>query len=76
MFFLSYSVLLVMSGCSPLFSLSLMPDGPVTLQGTPRSTLQRPLTGSGGARLMKGGSSRKPTVKWNFSGTPWGGTWL
>ena len=46
------------------------------LQGTPRSTLHLPLTGSGGARLTKGGSSKNPTVKWNFSGTPWGGTWL
>ena len=27
------------------------------------------------ARLMKGGSSRKPMVTWNFSGTPGGGTW-
>lgn len=42
-----------------------------TLHGTPRSMLHRPVTGSGGARLMKGGSSRKPTVRWNFSGTPW-----
>ena len=25
---------------------------------------------------MKGGSSRKPMVMWNFSGTPGGGTWL
>lgn len=46
------------------------------LQGTPRSTLHLPLTGSGGAKLTNGGSSRNPTVKWNFSGTPWGGTWL
>ena len=27
-------------------------------------------------RVIKGGSSRKPMVMWNFSGTPGGGTWL
>ena len=56
---------------SPLFPIILG-----TLQGTPRSTLHLPLTGSGGATLTKGGSSKNPTVRWNFSGTPWGGTWL
>ena len=33
------------------------------LHGTPRSTLHLPVTGSGGAILIKGGSSRNPTVK-------------
>ena len=42
----------------------------------PLSTLHLPDTGSGLAMLIKGGSSRKPMVRWNFSGTPWGGTWL
>jgi hypothetical protein len=25
---------------------------------------------------MYGGSSRKVILRWNFSGTPWGGVWL
>ena len=40
------------------------------LQRMPLSTLHFPETGSGGAMLMKGGSSRNPIVRWNFSGTP------
>lgn len=44
-----------------------------TLHITPRSSEHRPVTGSGGARFMYGGSSRNVILMWNFSGTPWGG---
>ena len=45
-----------------------------TLQVTPRSTLHFFVIGSGGDNLMKGDSSKNPTVNENFSGTPSGGT--
>ena len=35
-----------------------------------------PVMGSGSEMMMKGGSSRKVIRMENFSGTPWGGTWL
>lgn len=44
-----------------------------TLQRTPLSIEHFPVMGSGGARLMYGGSSRNVIFRWNFSGTPWGG---
>ena len=34
------------------------------------------VTGSGSEMMMNGGSSRNVTLIENFSGTPWGGTWL
>ena len=43
---------------------------------TPRSGEQWPVTGSGSAILMNGGSSRNAILRWNFSGTPSGGLWL
>ena len=47
-----------------------------TKQTTPLFMLHLPVTGSGSEMMMKGGSSRKLTLIENFSGTPWGGTWL
>lgn len=44
-----------------------------TRQRTPRSIKHLPLIGSGGVKLMYGGSSKKDIFKWNFSGTPCGG---
>ena len=61
---------------SKTYVCSGIPTGFGTRHGTPRSTLHFPVTGSGGPRLMNGGSSRNPTVRWNFSGTPCGGMWL
>jgi hypothetical protein len=45
-------------------------------QKTPLLRVHLPVTGSGGARLMYGGSSRNVILRWNFSGTPWGGLWV
>ena len=47
-----------------------------TKQTTPLFMLHLLVTGSGSEMMMKGGSSRKVTLMENFSGTPWGGTWL
>lgn len=43
---------------------------------TPLSIEHLPVIGSGGAKLMYGGSSKNVIFKWNFSGTPCGGVWL
>lgn len=43
---------------------------------TPRFMLHFPVTGSGGDIWIYGGSSRNVILRWNFSGTPWGGVWL
>ena len=47
-----------------------------TKHWTPRFMVHLPVMGSGSEMMMKGGSSRKVILMWNFSGTPWGGTWL
>ena len=47
-----------------------------TKQTTPLFMLHLLVTGSGSEMMMKGGSSRNVTLIENFSGTPWGGTWL
>ena len=47
-----------------------------TKQTTPLFMLHLLVTGSGSEMMMNGGSSRNVTLIENFSGTPWGGTWL